>query len=209
MRASAARAETAIASIDVCPQISFPCACSASADWDMVYAALIFAYIERIFSQEDRTAAVQSSISTLQDFLPRLRKVGFKDMVVDESYEIPRDLIRGIIDPEPVSNNGKTLTPAQLLKEFQDESSTWSNVPSSDDATNIPAASNYLVTFMRMVTSTQIQCEPETYEPFLTHPDTGETMGVKDFCRIVVEVLGKEAGEHCPLLFPSFHPVFR
>jgi hypothetical protein len=52
-----------------------------------------------------------------------------------------------------------------------------------------------------MVTSTQIQSEPETYEPFLTHPDTGETMGVKDFCRIVVEVLGKEAGEHSFLLF--------
>ncbi len=45
-------------------------------------------------------------------------------MVVDESYDIPRDLIRGIIDPQPVLNNGTTLTPAQLLKEFQDESST-------------------------------------------------------------------------------------
>lgn len=60
----------------------------------------------------------------------------------------------------------------------------------------LPAASNYLVTSMRMVTSAQIQSEPETYEPFLTHPDTGEKIGVKDFCRIVVEVLGKEAGKH-------------
>ena len=58
-----------------------------------------------------------------------------------------------------------------------------------------PAASSYLVTFMRMVTSTQIQSEPETYEPFLIHPDTGETMGVTEFCKVVVEVLGKEAGE--------------
>ena len=90
-----------------------------------MHTALIFSYIERIFSHEDRKTAVQSSISTLQDFLPRLRKIGFKDMVVDESYEIPRDLMRGIIDPEPVSNNGKTLTPAQLLREFQDESSTY------------------------------------------------------------------------------------
>ncbi|KAF8487187.1 cysteine proteinase [Russula ochroleuca] len=147
-------------------------------DGDCFYRSLIFAYIERIFSQEDRKVAVDSSVSTLQDFLPRLREVGFKDMVVDESYEIPRDLIRGIIDPEPVSmsTNGTTLTPAHLLREFQDEST-----------------SKYLVTFMRMITSTQIQGEPETYEPFLTHPDTGETMGVKDFCRIVVEVLGKEA----------------
>jgi len=51
-----------------------------------------------------------------------------------------------------------------------------------------------------MVTSTQIQSEPDTYEPFLTHPDTGETMGVVEFCKVVVEVLGKEAGEYSPSL---------
>jgi len=42
-------------------------------------------------------------------------------MVVDESYEIPRDLIRRIVDPQQPT--GTTLTPAQLLKEFQDECS--------------------------------------------------------------------------------------
>jgi hypothetical protein len=57
--------------------------------------------------------------------LPKLRDVGFTDMVIDESFEIPRDLIRGIVDPQPVSTTtGTTLTPAQLLKEFQDECST-------------------------------------------------------------------------------------
>lgn len=128
-------------------------------------------------------------------------------MVVEESYEIPRDLIRGIVDPEPVSfsTNGTTLTPAHLLREFQDESSTWSKTvlsfPVHSAVFDDDAASKYLVTFMRMITSTQIQGEPETYEPFLTHPDTGETMGVKDFCRIVVEVLGKEAGKHSSLHF--------
>ena len=86
--------------------------------------ALIFAYIERIFSQKDRNAAVESSIATLEGFLPKLRDVGFTDMVIDESYEIPRDLIRGIVDPQPVSTTGTTLTLAQLLKEFQDECST-------------------------------------------------------------------------------------
>jgi hypothetical protein len=87
--------------------------------------ALIFAYIERIFFWEDRKVAVESSVATLEGFLPKLRDVGFTDMVVDESYEIPRDMIRGIVDPQPVSTTaGTTLTRAQLLKEFQDESST-------------------------------------------------------------------------------------
>jgi ubiquitin thioesterase protein OTUB1 len=49
-----------------------------------------------------------------------------------------------------------------------------------------------------MVTSAQIRSEPEEYRPFLVHPDTGEQMGVKEFCETFVEVLGKEAGEQPP-----------
>ena len=55
--------------------------------------------------------------------------------------------------------------------------------------------SNYLVTFIRMITSAQIRSNPNDFEPFLTHPDTGEKMGTKEFCETFVEVLGKEAGE--------------
>ena len=56
---------------------------------------------------------------------------------------------------------------------------------------------------MRMITSAQIRSKPEEYEPFLTHPDTGGKIEVKEFCESVVEVLGKEAGERPP---PSFFP---
>jgi len=147
-------------------------------DGDCFYRSLVFAYIERIFSQEGskRKGAVEASISTFEAFLPKLREVGFENMVIDDSYEIPRDLINGIVDSEPVSNDGSTLTRAQLLEVFQDDS-----------------MSNYLVTFVRMVTSAQIRSKPEEYEPFLTHPDTGEQMGAKEFCETFVEVLGKEA----------------
>jgi hypothetical protein len=87
----------------------------------------VFAYIERIFAQEGskRKGAVEASISTFEAFLPKLREVGFEKMVIDDSYEIPRDLINGIVDSEPVSNDGSTLTRAQLLEVFQDDSSTW------------------------------------------------------------------------------------
>jgi ubiquitin thioesterase protein OTUB1 len=169
----------------------------------VVVAALAFAYIERIFGQEDRAAAVKASIATLEGFLPKLREVGFLDMVIDDSYEIPRDLINGIVDSEPVSNNGATLTPAQLLEVFRDDSSTSLQrfirslrpFRNNRDGTLLPAVSNYLVTFMRMITSAQIRSNAGEYEGFLTHPDTGETIGVKEFCETVVEVLGKEAGE--------------
>jgi len=145
-------------------------------DGDCFYRSLIYAYIERIFSQEDRKQAVETSMATLRDFLPKLREFGFEDLVIDDSFEIPRDLITGIIDSEPVSNNGTTLAPWQLLEVFQDDS-----------------MSNYLVTFMRMITSAQIREKREEFEPFLTHPDTGENMEAKEFCETLVEVLGKEA----------------
>lgn len=71
-----------------------------------------------------RKVAVGGSISTLEAFLPKLREVGFDDLVIEDSYEIPRDLVNGIVDSEPVSNDGSTLTRVQLLEVFQDNSST-------------------------------------------------------------------------------------
>ncbi|KAI9430852.1 cysteine proteinase [Lactarius indigo] len=145
-------------------------------DGDCFYRSLAFAYIERIFNTEDKIMAATKSISTLEAFLPKLREVGFDDMVIDESYEIPRDLIRGIVEPNPGSNSRQTLTPTQLLEVFQHDS-----------------RSNYMVMFMRMLTSAQIRSNPDEYEPFLTHPELGEQMGVKEFCETLVEVLGREA----------------
>ncbi|KAN0141969.1 Peptidase C65 Otubain domain containing protein [Lactarius tabidus] len=145
-------------------------------DGDCFYRSLAFTYIERIFDKNDKEMAVVTSISTLEESLKSLRKVGFDESVIEEAYEVPRDLIRGIIEPDTVSNSGQTLTPAQLLEVFQDDT-----------------LSNYMVMFMRMATSAQIQVNPEEYEPFLMHPDLGEKMRVEDFCQSVVEVLGREA----------------
>ncbi|KAI0299058.1 cysteine proteinase [Multifurca ochricompacta] len=145
-------------------------------DGDCFYRSLIYAYIERIFSTQDRHLAVATSISTLEALLPTLREASFEDPVIDECYEVPRDLIRGIVEPEPVSNTGQTLTTAQLLEVFQDES-----------------MSNYLVVFMRMITSAHIRQNPTEYEDFLIHPEVGGKMGVQEFCEAVVEVMGKEA----------------
>ena len=83
--------------------------------------ALAFAYIERIFDKNDKEMAVVTSISTLEETLKGLQKVGFDKSVIDEAYEVPRDLIRGIIEPDTVSNSGQTLTPPQLLEVFQDD----------------------------------------------------------------------------------------
>ena len=63
------------------------------------------------------------------------------------------------------------------------------------------AASNYVVVFLRLLTSAQIRTDPESFEPFLFHPDLGEPLSIRDFCEGFVEAVGKEAGAQ---LFPSF-----
>jgi ubiquitin thioesterase protein OTUB1 len=102
----------------MCPCTALP-APLITAVW--VILALAFAYIERIFDKNDKEMAVVTSISTLEESLKSLRKVGFDESVIEEAYEVPRDLIRGIIEPDTVSNSGQTLTPAQLLEVFQDD----------------------------------------------------------------------------------------
>jgi ubiquitin thioesterase protein OTUB1 len=37
--------------------------------------------------------------------------------------------------------------------------------------------------------------EPDNYEPFLFHPESGEPMTAQAFCENFVEAVGKEAGQ--------------
>lgn len=55
-------------------------------------------------------------------WLPKLRNVGHDGTMISESYEILRDLILGIVEPEFVSGSGQTLTRVQLLEVFQEDS---------------------------------------------------------------------------------------
>ncbi|KAI0270606.1 cysteine proteinase [Gloeopeniophorella convolvens] len=142
-------------------------------DGNCFYRAICFAYIERLFNARDKFLAVATTLSTLEAALPQLEAAGFHSMVIEECFETPRDLIRGVVEP---ADGHTLLTPAQLLEAFQDYSS-----------------SNYAVMFMRMLASAQIRGDPDEYAPFLTHPEIGEQMEVREFCEAFVEALGKEA----------------
>jgi ubiquitin thioesterase protein OTUB1 len=54
--------------------------------------------------------------------------------------------------------------------------------------------SNSVVVYLRLVASAQIRDDPDEYTPFLFHPETGESMGTREFCEHFVEAIGKEAG---------------
>ena len=59
------------------------------------------------------------ALEALLALLPTLREVGLDGTLIDNSYEMPRDMIPGIIKPQLVSNSGQTLTP--LLEMFEDD----------------------------------------------------------------------------------------
>ncbi|TFY76962.1 hypothetical protein EWM64_g7052 [Hericium alpestre] len=142
-------------------------------DGDCFYRSLAFAYIERIMNASDRPLAVMTAISTLEATLPMLDAAGFQKMVYEDFFEIVIDLIRRIETPDA---QGKTLTHEALLEAFQD-----------------PGVSNYVVVYLRLLTSAQIRTDPESYEPFLIHPELGEPVPTRDFCEAFVEAIGKEA----------------
>ena len=56
-------------------------------------------------------------------------------------------------------------------------------------------ASNYIITYLRLLTTSQIQSASDDYAGFL-FDESGEQMFPKDFCRQYVDPLGKEAGRH-------------
>lgn len=54
--------------------------------------------------------------------------------------------------------------------------------------------SNSVVVYLRLLTSAQIRADPDSYAPFLLHPDLGIPLEPREFCENFVEAVGKEAG---------------
>lgn len=102
-------------------------------------------------------------------------------------------LIQQIIVPD---EDGVFLDVHTLLEAMQDPQSPFTFL-SLCLSTLIPrAASNSIVVLLRLLTSAQIREDPDTYAPFLFHPETFEPISIRDFCESSVEAMGREAGEH-------------
>ncbi|EEB87439.1 hypothetical protein MPER_15205, partial [Moniliophthora perniciosa FA553] len=102
-----------------------------------------------------------------------LENVGFEKLVFEDFYEVLEILVGNIVTPDPT---GTTLDGTALLAAFQDDTT-----------------SNSIVMYLRMLTSAQLRLDPDSYAPFLFHPELGEPMEVREFCEHFVEATGKEA----------------
>ncbi|KAM6504038.1 Peptidase C65 Otubain domain containing protein [Amanita muscaria] len=145
----------------------------ARGDGDCFYRAVGFAFVEQILGDQEQDMAVASALSLLESSLEWLDAVGFQRLVYEDFYDTLCGLIQNIATPEM---DGSVLTEATLLDQFQH-----------------PEASNSIVAFLRLLTSSHLRLNEEEYSPFLFHPELGEPMNVREFCENFVEGSGKEA----------------
>ncbi|KAF8556761.1 cysteine proteinase [Imleria badia] len=93
-----------------------------------------------------------------------LARAGFDDCVYGQPYEILQSLVQS-----------RANAKEELWQCFMD-----------------PATSNYIVMYMRLLTSAQMRVD-EQFADFLFDPESQMETSVDDFCRRFVEPLGKEA----------------
>jgi len=162
-----------VAQIDYLEKQGFTGARRARGDGDCFYRSFGYAWLERMIKSKNQTIDVAKALSLLESSLGTLNGAGFQELVYQDFYDVLSSLIRQILIAEP---GGSVLTPQILLEAFQD-----------------PEVSNCIVVFLRFLTSATIRTDPDSYKPFLFHPETGEPITIKDFCERFVESTGKEA----------------
>ncbi|KAH7103666.1 cysteine proteinase [Auriculariales sp. MPI-PUGE-AT-0066] len=143
-------------------------------DGDCMFRSIAFAFVEKVLNAPDITLAVASAVSTLESTLPMLKAAGFEPLVYEDFYDIFRSLIDQIVRPDSATR--ERLDANLLLEAFQE-----------------PEVSNSAVVYLRLLTSAQIRTDEDNYSAFLFHPETGEQIGVREFCEAFVEPTGKES----------------
>ncbi|OCB85850.1 cysteine proteinase [Sanghuangporus baumii] len=187
---------TFVQQIDYLKSLGFTGIRRTRGDGDCFYRSLAFAWIERLIHSPKQTLDVAKAHSLLDSTLLILKAAGFQEMVFEDFYDVLISLVRQIVVPEP---NGSTLTTEILLEAFQDAEGKWDDAyaPPLMQTGLIPflivIVSNCIVVFLRLLTSAVIRTDPDSYAPFLFHPETSIQVPPQEFCERFVEACGKEA----------------
>ncbi|KAI6102850.1 peptidase C65 Otubain-domain-containing protein [Pisolithus sp. B1] len=156
-----------VAQIDDLIRQGFTSIIRTRGDGDCFYRSLAFAFIDQLIRAEDPELAVATALGYW-------KTPTFDEIVYDLPYGVFTDLIKRI-----VSQSSDRLTPTGLLEAFQDP-----------EGTQTP---QYIVMYLRLLTSAQIRTAPDEFEAFIMHPETGMEMAITEFCELFVDPMGKEA----------------
>ncbi|KAG1744369.1 peptidase C65 Otubain-domain-containing protein [Suillus lakei] len=137
-------------------------------DGNCFYRALAYAYLSSLVDSPNLVYSAKSVIESGS----RMMEQNFMDADIISTFCEPlMDLVDAIGNPDP----NQMLTHDHLLSAFLENET-----------------SNCIVTYLRLLTTAQIQSASDDYAGFL-FDDSGEPLEPIEFCRQYVDPLGKEA----------------
>lgn len=139
--------------------LNYPHLRKTRGDGNCFYRAFGFAYLEVLISNQVEYDRFKCLASQSKDELVSL---GFPSFTIEDFHQVFMETIEGV---------GKDHSVEELLKTFQDE-----------------GLSNYIVVYLRLLTSAQLQKKSDFFENFI---EGGRT--VKEFCSQEVEPMAKES----------------
>lgn len=135
-------------------------------DGNCFFRSLAFAWFERIYGDPD---AVEAFLKVVEPTKARMIKLGFPEFTVEDFYDSFMDQVRCLAAPPA----GETSAAAVNLE------STF----------NDQGASDYIVVFLRLLTSMHLREDAEFYQNFLEN----DYASVDDFCSHQVEPMYNES----------------
>ncbi|KAG1803168.1 peptidase C65 Otubain-domain-containing protein [Suillus subaureus] len=137
-------------------------------DGNCFYRALAYAYLSSLIDSPNLVYSAKSVIESGS----RMMEKNFMDADIISTFCEPlMDLVDAVGNPDPK----RVLTHDHLLSAFLEDET-----------------SNCIVTYLRLLTTAQIQSASDDYAGFL-FDDSGESLEPTEFCRQYVDPLGKEA----------------
>jgi len=137
-------------------------------DGNCMYRALAFGQFERMIHDHDEAKRFKKCVDEAKE---EMVKLGFPVFTMEDFYDNFVDQIDSVTSATEDGDDSKSKRLNELVEVFNDE-----------------GQSNYLVAFMRLLTSMQIKKEAELYINFLD----GDT-DVHNFCALEVEPMFKES----------------
>lgn len=133
-------------------------------DGNCFFRCFIFAYLEGLCRRAD-AQELEGARGTVRAWRAKLLEVGFQELVFEDAMEM-------LLEHMEIKGTSSS-TAADLLVKYNDDQ-----------------VSNYILMFLRMVTSGEIQRRSEFFAPFILGLSD---MDLDTFCRCNVEPLGEEA----------------
>uniref|UniRef100_A0A0D6RAV3 Ubiquitin thioesterase n=1 Tax=Araucaria cunninghamii TaxID=56994 RepID=A0A0D6RAV3_ARACU len=136
-------------------------------DGNCFFRSFMFSYLEHILDTKDE-AEVAHVMKNIEQCKKTLLDLGYQEFTFEDFFQIFVEQLESVLP-----GSGSTTSIDSLLEKSRD-----------------PSTSDYIVMFLRFVTSGEIRRRAEFFEPFIVG---GNCPSVDQFCKTSVEPMGEES----------------